>query len=70
MAVSLQKDLEEFIASPITLMQIFYVPFIRIHYSLLLKHFLVRIIILGAYKRIMILSTGQEKPKTGKLIIK
>src|SRR6516162_5611056 len=69
MGASLRKDLEGFIALLINLMQTYYVLFIRTPYSHLLKHFLVKIIILGVYKRIMILSTHQEKPRTGKVKI-
>ena len=58
-----------FIASQRILILSFYVLFIRRHYYLLLEIFLEKIIIVGYYRRIMILSIPLEKHRNGRIII-
>jgi len=61
MDISQRKALEKFTASQRILILNFYVLFIRRHYYLLLGIFLEKIIIVGNYRRIMILSIPLEK---------
>ena len=69
MDVSQRRTLEIFIASQRILMLNSYALFIRRLYYLLLENFLEKIIVLGRYRRIMILNTSLEKQRVGQIII-
>jgi hypothetical protein len=62
-----RKDLGIFTASQRILILNFYALFIRRPYYLLLENFLEKMIIIGSYRRTMILSIPLEKHRNGKL---
>ena len=70
MGVFQKKDLVKSIASQTLSMQNYYIVFIRTLYYHLLEYFLVRIIIIGLYKRTMIRSTHPKKLSIGRPNIK
>src|SRR5271154_270562 len=70
MGVFQRKDLEIFIALQRIWIVSYYVLFIRLLYYLLLGNYLGKIIIVGSYRKIMILNTDKKKLKNGGIKIR